>query len=65
MRHLWQLGDQFSISIPPDVNGYMGRECPECEQYFKIMLGTGLLGTDLPCYFPYCGHSAAQKHFFT
>jgi len=65
MRHLRQLGDQFSISIPPDVNGYVGRECPECEQYFKITLGTGLTGTDLPCHCPYCGHSAAQNQFFT
>jgi hypothetical protein len=65
MRHLRQLGDQFSISIPPDVNGYIGRECPECEQYFKITLGTGLTGTDLPCHCPYCGRSAAQNQFFT
>lgn len=65
MRHLRQLSDRFSISIPPDDKGYLGRECPECEQYFKITLGTGLTGDDLPCHCPYCGHSAAQDQFFT
>lgn len=65
MRHLRQLGNQFSIPIPPDEKGYIGRECPECERYFKITLGTGLTGDDLPCYCPYCGHSAPQDQFFT
>jgi hypothetical protein len=65
MRHLRQLGNQLSISIPPDENGYLGRECPDCERYFKITLGTGLTGSDLPCHCPYCGHSAAQDQFFT
>lgn len=65
MRHLRQLGDRFSISIPPDDKGYLGRECPVCERYFKITLGTGLTGDDLPCHCPYCGHSAAQDQFFT
>lgn len=65
MRHLKQLGSQFSISIPRDENGYLGRECPECERYFKITPGTGLTGTDLPCCCPYCGRSAAQDKFFT
>lgn len=65
MRHLRQLGNQFSIPIPRDENGYLGRECPECERYFKITPGTGLTGDDLPCHCPYCGHSAPQDQFFT
>lgn len=65
MRHLEQLGDQFSISIPPDDKGYIGRECPECDQYFKITLGTGLTEGEPPCHCPYCGHSASQDQFFT
>jgi hypothetical protein len=65
MRHLRQLGNQFSIPIPRDENGYLGRECPECERYFKITPGTGLTGDDLPCQCPYCGHSAPQDQFFT
>ena len=65
MRHLRQLGNQFSIPIPADDKGYLGRECPECERYFKITLGTGLTGEDLPCRCPYCGHAAPQDQFFT
>jgi hypothetical protein len=67
MRHLDRLGSQFSISIPPDDEGLIGRECPvlACEGYFKIQLGTGLKGENLPCYCPYCGHEAGQNKFFT
>lgn len=67
MRHLDNLESQISISIPPDEDGLIGRECPvpECESYFKIQLGTGLKGENLPCHCPYCGHTAGQDKFFT
>jgi len=26
----------FSVSIPVDDDGFFGRECPECEQHFRI-----------------------------
>jgi hypothetical protein len=67
MRHLDRLGSQFSISIPPDDEGLIGRECPvvTCEGYFKIQPGTGLKGENLPCHCPYCGHEASQNKFFT
>ena len=67
MKHLNRIPSQFSISIPPDENGLIGRECPEpnCESYFKIQPGTGLKGEDLPCHCPYCGHEAGQDKFFT
>jgi hypothetical protein len=67
MKHLANLGSQFSISIPPDEDGLVGRECPvpECESYFKIQLGTGLKGENLPCHCPYCGHAAGPDKFFT
>lgn len=65
MRHLRELGNQFSIPLPSDEKGYLGRECPECQRYFKITLGTGLVGEDLPCRCPYCGHAAPQDQFFT
>ena len=57
----------MTISIPPDDEGFIGRECPvaECEGYFKIELGTGLKGSGLPCHCPYCGHEAEQNQFFT
>ncbi|QDU94097.1 hypothetical protein Pla8534_18830 [Lignipirellula cremea] len=65
MRHLRRLGNIFEISIPPDENGYVGRECPECEQYFKITLGTGITDGEPPCNCPYCGHCSGQDQFFT
>ncbi|MDI1347505.1 MAG: hypothetical protein PSV22_25960 [Pseudolabrys sp.] len=53
--------------MPSDSDGLIGRECPEpkCESYFKIQLGTGLKGENLPCHCPYCGHTEAPNHFFT
>jgi hypothetical protein len=67
MNHLRRLGNQISISIRPDEDGFTGRECPnpDCESYFKIEFGTGLKGDDLPCHCPYCGHTAPHNHFWT
>jgi len=67
MKHLNRIPSSFSISIPPDENGLIGRECPEpkCENYFKIQPGTGLKGEDLRCHCPYCGHAAGQDKFFS
>jgi len=67
MKHLERLGSQFSISITPDEEGFIGRECPAtgCESYFKIQPGTGLSGADLQCHCPYCGHEDAPDKFFT
>lgn len=67
MKHLERLGNQFSISVPADHDGMTARECPkdDCEGFFKIQLGTGLTGKDLPCYCPYCGHCTGHDQFFT
>lgn len=67
MRHLRNLGSQFCISLPPDEEGLIGRECPvpECEGYFKLQPGTGLKGENLPTICPYCGHKAGSDKFFT
>lgn len=67
MRNLRNLGSQFTIPIPPDEEGLIGRECPmpECEGYFKLQQGTGLKGENLPGTCPYCGHQAAPDQFFT
>jgi len=64
-RHLRRLGDTFSIPINIDDDGYLGRECPECEEYFKITPGTGITEGEPPCHCPYCGHCADQDQFFT
>jgi hypothetical protein len=67
MRHLRNLRSQFSISLPPDEEGFVGRECPvaECGGYFKLQPGTGLKGQNLPCHCPYCGHGAGSDKFLT
>ena len=67
MKHINRIPSQFSISIPLDENGLIGRECPEptCESYFKIQPGTGLKGEDLPCHCPYCGYDTDQDKFYT
>ncbi len=67
MKHLRKIGSQFSISLPSDEEGFIGRECPvaECEGYFKLQPGTGLKGANLPCHCPYCGHEAGSDKFFT
>jgi len=61
------LGNSISIRIPPDEDGYTGRECPvsECVGYFKLQFGTGLPGEGLPCHCPYCGHAAGHDQFWT
>jgi len=54
---------QVSVSLPTD-NGYLGRTCPQCKEYFKIKLGTGL--KDIKhCIWPYCNHSAESSDFTT
>lgn len=67
MKNLRNLGSQFSISLPTDEEGFIGRECPvaECEGYFKLQPGSGLKGENLPCHCPYCGHRAVSDKFFT
>jgi len=55
---------EFQITIPPDAEGYTGRECPECEKYFKIKFGTGL-PDEGPCHCPYCNHIGPQNEFWT
>ena len=66
MNNLRNLGNQFSIPIHADEDGYLGRECPveECLGYFKITPGTGIKGP-APCHCPYCGHSGESRTFFT
>lgn len=65
MQHLRNLGEKFSIALPKDKNGYLGRACPKCKKYFKITPGTGLPEANLPCSCPYCGYSSAPQEFNT
>jgi len=42
----------------------IGRECPECKEYFKVKPGTGLLNIST-CTCPYCEHTDDSGEFFT
>jgi hypothetical protein len=66
-KNLQGLGNRVSVTMPKDEGGFIGRECPatECLGYFKLKPGTGLVGTDLPCHCPYCGHTGSPKTFWT
>lgn len=58
------MNTEMSIKINPDEDGYVGRECPDCEKYFKIKFGTGLPKTT-DCYCPYCNHNGPHSKFWT
>lgn len=63
--NLERLGSSIRVPLTTDGKGYLGRECPSCESYFKITLGTGITESDPPCHCPYCGHCAGQDQFYT
>jgi phage FluMu protein Com len=53
----------FSININPDEEGFIGRECPKCKDYFKVKFDTGLPTQYHIC--PYCGYKENYGDFFT
>ncbi|MBW8331831.1 MAG: hypothetical protein K0M40_07415 [Prolixibacteraceae bacterium] len=54
---------KISIDIPLDENGMIGRECLECEKYFKLKPGTGLPTSH--CHCPYCEYEGEADTFWT
>ncbi len=54
---------EFSVSLPTDEKGYTGRHCTSCNQYFKIVFGTGA-DTDT-CNCPYCSNVDDYSNFIT
>jgi hypothetical protein len=56
----------FSVSIPVDDDGFFGRECPECEQHFRIAHEDyEALPDDLRLWCVYCGHDDDHSEFMT
>ena len=53
----------IKVSLPPDEQGFTGRECPKCSKYFKVKSGTGLPISI--CHCPYCGYIGDHSEFFT
>jgi hypothetical protein len=54
---------QVNVTIPVDEHGMIGRECLECECYFKLKPGTGI-ETD-HCHCPYCDYEGNANTFWT
>lgn len=65
MSHLGRIGNQINVTIRPDREGYIGRECPKCEYYFNVTPGTGITTGDPQCHCPYCGHAGKPDTFYT
>ena len=58
----------FSISVPPDEDGMLGRECPDdscCPGYFKVRSGTGITDGQIEAFCPYCRTAAEPSDFLT
>ena len=56
---------QITVSLEPDEQGMIGRQCPqeECGLYFKVRLGTGRDTEEFRC--PYCRVEGHPTDFFT
>jgi hypothetical protein len=57
------MEDIIKLSIPPDEQGMIGRECLQCARYFKLKLGTGLPTSY--CHCPYCEYHGEANNFCT
>ena len=62
-----QIGQGFeaSVSIPADEEGFFGRQCPDCERFFKMQVEQWEALPDaaiVTC--PYCGHQPEDVNDF-
>lgn len=70
-HHVRRIGaDRYEmrVSIPPDEQGLVARECPneDCSPaYFKIKPGTGVTEKAEGAYCPYCRYKGAPMDFAT
>lgn len=56
----------FKVDIPIDDDGHFGRECPGCEQHFRVALEDyDALPDDLRLWCVYCGHHEDHSEFMT
>jgi hypothetical protein len=61
---------ELSVSLPVDPDGYLRRECPQCEREFKWHHGPtegAPESNETPefYYCPYCGESAGLDQWYT
>ena len=63
---LTQHGFVTQVTFPTDDEGFFGRECPSCHNYFKIHEGDyEALPECAINWCPDCGHAAAAEDFLT
>ncbi|MHA1228913.1 MAG: hypothetical protein ACTSPV_19505 [Candidatus Hodarchaeales archaeon] len=56
------MNKTFRIPLPPDYEGFTGRECPTCRHYFKIKF-ENYVPSNLYC--PYCSQYGDIQQFLT
>lgn len=57
---------RLAVSMPSDEDGYLGRECPACEQHFRMATDDyDALPDDLELWCVYCGHKDDHSDFMT
>lgn len=56
----------FRVGMPTDDDGFIGRECPECSQHFRVAVEDyHALPDDLRLWCVYCGHNDDHSDFMT
>ncbi|MDP9192255.1 MAG: hypothetical protein M3P06_11200 [Acidobacteriota bacterium] len=54
----------MTITLSPDEDGYLGRQCPACAEYFAIREHTSTISTvETTC--PYCRKAGTDEDFLT
>ncbi|MGX7826579.1 hypothetical protein ACTG9Q_15945 [Actinokineospora sp. 24-640] len=57
---------EMRVSIPTDDHGFLGRQCPSCEQLFRVNLQDYKALPDEPeLWCVYCGHHCDHSEFMT
>jgi hypothetical protein len=56
----------FTVSIPVDDDGFLGRECPDCQQHFRVAHEEyDRLPDDVRLWCVYCGHRDDHSEFMS
>lgn len=55
----------MKVSIPSDEEGFFGRLCPGCGEFFKLDVAEFKAAPDQLFYCPYCGHQADAGDHYT